>query len=57
VGVTNLVITLALAVALGTVESLVARLRLRAVPGYVVVGVVAAAVALLATTFRVGGAG
>jgi formate hydrogenlyase subunit 4 len=57
VGVANLGITLLLAVAIGTVESLVARLKLRAVPQYIVVALVAAAVALLATTFRAGGAG
>lgn len=55
--VANLGIMIALAVAIGTVESLVARLKLRAVPQYVVVALVAAGVALLATTFRAGGAG
>jgi formate hydrogenlyase subunit 4 len=53
----NLGITLVLAVAIGTIESLVARLKLRAVPQYIVVGLVAASVALLATTFRTGGVG
>jgi formate hydrogenlyase subunit 4 len=57
VGVANIGITILLAVAIGTVESLVARLKLRAVPQYIVVALVAAAVALLATTFRAGGAG
>lgn len=57
VAAANVVLTIVLAAALGTIESLVARLRLEAVPRYVVVGLVAAGVALLATTFRVGGAG
>lgn len=57
VGAANLAITLLLAVAIGTVESLVARLKLRAVPQYIVVALVAAGVALLATTFRSRGAG
>jgi formate hydrogenlyase subunit 4 len=57
VGAANLAITILLAVAMGTVESLIARLRLRAVPQYIVVALVAASVALLATTFRTGGAG
>lgn len=38
----------------GTVESLVARLKLRAVPHYIVGGMSAAAVALLATAWRTG---
>jgi formate hydrogenlyase subunit 4 len=54
---TNLALTLALAVGIGTVESLIARLKLRAVPQYIVVALVAAGVALLATTFRAEGAG
>jgi hypothetical protein len=37
------------AVGLGTAESLVARLRMRAIPSYVLVGFSAAAVALVAT--------
>ena len=57
VGAANLAITVLLGVAIGTVESLVARLKLRAVPQYIVVALVAAGVALLATTFRTGGAG
>ena len=57
VGATTMVITVLLAVAIGTVESVVARLKLRAVPQYIVVAFVAAGVALLATTFRTGGAG
>jgi formate hydrogenlyase subunit 4 len=56
-GAANLALTLALAVGIGTVESLIARLKLRAVPQYIVVALVAAGVALLATTFRAEGAG
>lgn len=56
-GAANLGIVLLLAVLVGTVESLIARLALRAVPRYVVVAVVTAGVALLATTFRTAGAG
>ncbi len=57
VGLANVLVTLLLAVALGTVESVMARLKMRSVPQYVVVAIVAAGVALLATTFRTGGAG
>jgi formate hydrogenlyase subunit 4 len=46
----QLVLILLLAVALGTVESLVARLRMRAIPQYVAVALAAGAIALLATT-------
>jgi formate hydrogenlyase subunit 4 len=56
-GVANLGITLVLAVAIGTIESLIARFKLRAVPQYIVVALVAAGIALLATTFRADGAG
>ena len=57
VGAVNLFIVVVLAVVIGTVESLVARLKLQAVPQYIVAAFVAAGVALLATTFRTGGAG
>lgn len=57
VGAVNVLIVLALAVVIGTVESLIARLKLQAVPQYIIVAFVAAGVALLATTFRTGGAG
>lgn len=53
----NLVVTLLLAVALGTVESVMARFKLRSVPQYIVVAIVAGGIALLATTFRTAGAG
>jgi formate hydrogenlyase subunit 4 len=51
----RLALTAAVAVALGCVESLVARLRLKAVPQYLLVAGVAAVVALLATAWRQGG--
>lgn len=57
VGAANLVMTLLVAVALGTIESVIARLKLRSVPQYIVVAIVAAGIALLATTFRTGGVG
>lgn len=44
-----------IAVLVGTVESLIARLRLRAVPQYIAIAVVAGVVALLATSWRSGG--
>lgn len=43
------------AVAVGTVESLIARLKLRMVPQYVGVAIAASFIALLATTWRLGG--
>jgi formate hydrogenlyase subunit 4 len=57
VAAANIALCLFLAVAIGTVESLVARLKLRVVPQYIVVALVAAGVALLATTWRTGGVG
>lgn len=45
---------LAIAVALGMVESLIARLKLRVVPQYIVVGLVAAGAALLSMLGRTG---
>lgn len=54
-GAANMVLTLVLAVGIGTVESLIARLKMRAVPQYIIVGVIAAGVAVLATTFGAGG--
>ena len=53
----NVLLVLVLAVAIGTVESLVARLKLRSVPQFIVVALVAAGVALLATTWGGGGGG
>jgi formate hydrogenlyase subunit 4 len=51
----RLALTAAVAVAVGCAESLTARLRLKAVPQYLLVAGVAAAVALLATAWRQGG--
>jgi formate hydrogenlyase subunit 4 len=51
----NVLLTLGLAVVIGTVESLIARLKLRAVPQYIAVALVAGAVAVLATTIGAGG--
>ena len=45
-----------IAALVGTVESLIARLRLRTVPKYIAVALASAAVALLATAWRDGGA-
>jgi len=51
----NLALTFGVAVAVGFVESLVARLKLKVIPQYVLVGGVSAAVALLATAWMQGG--
>ena len=51
----NLALTAAVAVAVGTVESLVARLKLRAVPQLILVGGAAAGLSLLATAWWQGG--
>jgi formate hydrogenlyase subunit 4 len=51
----NLVLSLLVAVTVGTVESLIARLKLRAVPKYIGFALSAAALALLATAWRLGG--
>jgi len=53
----NVGLILGVAVVVGVVESLIARLKLKAIPQYVLVGVVAAFVALLSSTWRSGGAG
>jgi formate hydrogenlyase subunit 4 len=55
--IANVLLCVAVAALLGSVESLVARLKLRAVPQYIVVALVAGGVALLATTWRMGGQG
>jgi formate hydrogenlyase subunit 4 len=47
----NVLLTLVVAAALGTVESLIARLKLRAIPQYVLVAFIAAIIALLSTTW------
>jgi formate hydrogenlyase subunit 4 len=51
----NVGLTLAVAVAAGTVESLMARLKLKAVPQYIFVAGASAAVALLLTAWWQGG--
>jgi formate hydrogenlyase subunit 4 len=51
----HLAITVVVAIAIGTIESLVARLRLRAVPAYVAVAIGGAVVALFAAVWRAGG--
>jgi formate hydrogenlyase subunit 4 len=53
---TNLGLCALVAVFLGSVESLVARLKLRAVPQYIAVALACGCVALLATIWRVGAA-
>jgi formate hydrogenlyase subunit 4 len=52
----QLVLGLGLAIVIATIESLMARLRLRAVPQYIVIALAAGAIALLATAWRSGGA-
>lgn len=51
----NLALCVLVAVAVGTSESLIARLKLRIVPLYIAIGLASAAVALLATAWRAGG--
>ncbi len=51
----HLALCAAVAALLGTIESLIARFKLSAVPKYLAVAVVSAAVALLATAWRAGG--
>lgn len=52
----NIGLLIAAAIAVGMVESLIARLKLRVIPQYTLAAVVAALVALLASTWRMGGA-
>jgi formate hydrogenlyase subunit 4 len=54
--IANLALCALVAVFLGSVESLVARLKLRAVPQYIAVALACGGVALLATIWRVGAA-
>ena len=54
-GLANLALSLFVGVVIATIESLVARLKLRTVPQYIVVAISAGAIALLATTWRVAG--
>jgi formate hydrogenlyase subunit 4 len=53
-GAVNLALCVAIATFLGTIESLVARLKLRAVPQYIAVALACGGVALLATIWRAG---
>jgi formate hydrogenlyase subunit 4 len=53
---TNLLLCVLLALAIGMIESLIARLKLRVVPKYIAVAVASGALALLATAWRSGGA-
>ena len=53
----NIVLSMAIAVAIGTVESLIARLRLKTVPKYILISIAAGTVALLAIAWRAGGPG
>ena len=57
VAIVNVGLTLGVAVVVGTIESLIARLKLKTIPQYVLVGILAAFVALLSSTWRSGGAG
>jgi formate hydrogenlyase subunit 4 len=57
IALVNVGLTLGIAVVVGTIESLIARLKLKAIPQYVLVGLLAAFVALLSSTWRSGGAG
>ncbi len=52
----NVAICVFVAILIGTVESLIARLKLRAVPQYIVVAIASGVVALLAAAWRAGGA-
>jgi formate hydrogenlyase subunit 4 len=56
-GLLNVALTLVVGVAVGCVESLVARLKLKAVPTYLLVATVSALVALLATAWWQGARG
>jgi len=51
----TLALSLGVAVVLGTVESLIARFKLRTVPQYLAVAIAAGVLALLAATWRTGG--
>jgi len=53
--VMNLALCILIAVAIGSIESLIARFKLRSVPQYIVVALSSGVVALLATTWRIDG--
>jgi formate hydrogenlyase subunit 4 len=50
----NIVLSMAVAALIGSIESLIARLKLRTVPQYIVIALSSGAIALLATGWRVG---
>lgn len=52
----NVALCVAVAAVVGSIESLIARLKLRAVPQYIAVALASAALALFATAWRLGGA-
>lgn len=52
----NVLLSAGVAVVVGSIESLIARLKLRAVPQYLVVAFASGVIALLATAWRAGGA-
>lgn len=52
----NVLLSCAVAALVGTIESLIARLKLRSVPQYIVVAFASGVIALLATAWRAGGA-
>jgi formate hydrogenlyase subunit 4 len=52
----NLALILGVTIGLGTIESLIARLRMRTVPQYVAVALIAGVIALLATAWQLPGA-
>ena len=54
--IVQIALALGLGVAIATIESLMARLRLRTVPHYIVIALAAGTIALLATAWRSGGA-
>ena len=51
--IANIALSLGVAIVVGTIESLIARLKLRAVPHYIMTAMFAGSVALLATAWRV----
>jgi formate hydrogenlyase subunit 4 len=53
----NVAFELLIAVVVGTIESLIARLKLRAIPHYIAAATLAGVVALLAAAWRAGGVG
>jgi formate hydrogenlyase subunit 4 len=52
----NLILSVAVAIVVGTIESLLARLRLRTIPKYIAIAFASSTIALLATAWRAAGA-